>query len=153
LAPVNEVDYLMQNIVALVDPDDERSSSKVLSSAIEYASYTGARLYVLTIVPDGMFKMSIVVQLIPEDFERKLLDDARQRLASLIEKHTTEGVQLEQHVRLGSVYEEALRFAADFKADLIVVGAHKPEFSDYLLGPNAGQIVHHAKCSVLVARE
>ncbi len=143
----------MQNIVALVDPDDESSWRKVLPTAIEYARRIEARLHVLTIVPDGMFKMTIVAQLIPKDFERKLLDDARQRLARLIEEQATEEVQLEQYVRFGSVYKEALRFATDVEADLIVVGAHKPELTDFLLGPNAGQIVHHATCSVLVARE
>ena len=143
----------MQNIVAFVDLDDESSWRKVLPTAIDYAKYTGARLHVLTVVPDGMFKMTIVAQLIPEDYERKLLDDAGQRLTALIEEHATEDVQLEQHVRFGSVYKEALRFARDVEADLIVVGAHKPELTDYLLGPNAGQIVRHATCSVLVVRD
>ena len=143
----------MQNIVAFVDLDDEDSSNKVLAMAIDYARHTGARLHVLTIVPDGMFKMTVVAQLIPADYERKLLDDARQRLAALIKKHATDDVQLEQNVSLGSVYKEALQFARNVDADLIVVGAHKPELKDYLLGPNAGQIVRHATCSVWVVRD
>lgn len=143
----------MQNIAAFVDLDDESSRRKVLPTAIDYAKHTGARLHVLSIVPDGMFKMTIVAQLIPEDYERKLIDDARRRLAKVIEEHATDDVQLEQYVRFGSVYKEALRFAHDVEADLIVVGAHKPELTDYILGPNAGQIVRHAMCSVLVVRE
>ena len=143
----------MQNIVAFVDLDDEDSSNKVLTTAIDYARHTGARLHVLTIVPDGMFKMTVVAQLIPADYERKLLDDARQRLAALIKEHAIDDVQLEQAVSLGSVYKEALHFARNVDADLIVVGAHKPELKDYLLGPNAGQIVRHAKCSVWVVRD
>ncbi|NNJ77180.1 MAG: universal stress protein [Anderseniella sp.] len=144
---------MMQNIVAFVDLDDEGSSNKVLTTAIDHARHTGARLHVLTIVPDGMFKMTVVAQLIPADYERKLLDDARQRLAALIKEHAIDDVQLEQAVSLGSVYKEALHFARNVDADLIVVGAHKPELKDYLLGPNAGQIVRHATCSVWVVRE
>jgi nucleotide-binding universal stress UspA family protein len=144
---------MIQNIVAFVDLDDEDSSNKVLTTAIDYARHTGARLHVLTIVPDGMFKMTVVAQLIPADYERKLLDDARQRLAALIREHAIDDVQLEQVVSLGSVYNEALHFARNVDADLIVVGAHKPELKDYLLGPNAGQIVRHAKCSVWVVRD
>ncbi len=143
----------MQNIVALVDLDDESSWRKALPTAIDYARHTGARLHVLTIVPDGMYKMTVVAQLIPEDYERKLLDDASERLATLVEGHSIEDVQLERVVRFGSVYKEALGFASDVAADLIVVGAHKPELKDYLLGPNAGQIVRHATCSVWVVRE
>ena len=143
----------MQNIVVFVDLDDEGSSNKVLTTAIDYARHTGARLHVMAIVPNGMFKMTMVAQIIPADYERKLLEDARQRLAALIKKHATDDVQLEQVVSLGSVYEEALHFARNVDADLIVVGAHKPELTDYFLGPNAGQIVHHATCSVWVVRD
>ena len=143
----------MQNIIALVDLDDESSWRKALPTAIDYAQHTGARLHVLTIVPDGMYKMTVVAQLIPEDFERKLLDDARQRLKTLIENYGTDGVELDPVVRFGSVYKTALQYARDVAADLIVVGAHKPELKDYLLGPNAGQIVRHAACSVWVVRE
>ena len=143
----------MQNIVAFVDLDDENSSHKVLTRAIDYSRHTGARLHVLTIVPNGMLKMTMVAQIIPADYERKLLDDARQRLAAIIKRHATDDVQLEQNVSLGSVYKEALQFARNVDADLIVVGAHKPELKDYLLGPNVGQIVRHATCSVWVVRD
>ena len=143
----------MQNIVALVDLDDEDSCHSALPTAIDYARHAGARLHVLSIVPDGMYKMTIVAQLIPEDYERRLTDDARQRLATLIKEQAANGVQLEQVVRLGSVYKEALRFARDIEADLIVVGAHRPDLKDYLLGSNAAQIVRHARCSVWVVRE
>jgi nucleotide-binding universal stress UspA family protein len=33
------------------------------------------------------------------------------------------------------------------------MASHRPELSDYLLGPNAARIVRHAKQSVLVVRE
>ena len=143
----------MQNIVALVDLDDESSWQKALPMAIDYAKHKGARLHVLTIVPDGMFRMTVVAQLIPEDYERRLTDDAKERLAAIVEQQATDGVQLDQVVRLGSVYKEALRFGRDVEADLIVVGASRPELKDYILGPNAGQIVRHAECSVWVVRD
>lgn len=142
----------MRNVVALVDLDDENSWRNVLPAAIDNARQTGARLHVLNVVPDGMFKMTIVAQLIPEDYERKVADDAKQRLAKLIGDYAVDDVQLEQVVRLGSIYKEALTFAHDVDADLIVVGAHKHELTEYLLGPNAGKIVSHAPCSVLVVR-
>ena len=144
---------MMKNIVAFADLDDEMSCRIVLPAAIDYAKHKGAQLHVLTVVPDGMFKMTIVAQLIPQDYERKLLDDAKQRLAALVEEYGTEDVKVELHVRHGSVYREALRFAQDVEADLIVVGAHRPDLTDYLLGPNAGEIVRHANCSVLVVRD
>ena len=55
--------------------------------------------------------------------------------------------------RAGGIYHELLQEAADWNADLIVVGSHRPVMSDYLLGSNAKTIVRHAQCSVLVVRE
>ncbi len=144
---------MTENIVALVDLDDAHSAHMVLSTAIDYARHTGARLHVLNIVPDGMYKMTIVAQLIPEDYEQKLIDDAKQRLAALVGEHALDDAHHEQVVRLGSVYKEALRFSRDVEADLIVMGSHRPEAKDYLLGSNAAQIVRHATCSVWVVRE
>jgi nucleotide-binding universal stress UspA family protein len=143
----------LQNIVALVDLDDESSWHKPLATAIEYARYNGARLHVLSVVPDARFKMTFVVQPIREDYECKLTDYARQRLAALIKEHAVDEVQLDPVVRFGSVYKEALRFAHDIEADLIVLGSHKPDLKDYLLGSNAALIVRHAMCSVWVVRE
>ena len=143
----------MRNVVALVDLDDEGSWRKVLPAAIDNARQMGGRLHVLNVVPDGMFKMTIVAQLIPEDYERQVADDAKKRLAAVIGEYVTDDVQLEPVVRLGSAYKEALEFARDVDADLIVVGAHRHDLKDYLLGPNAGKIVNHATCSVLVVRD
>ncbi len=94
----------MQDIVARVDLDDEGSWRKALPTAIDYAGHAGVRLHVLSIVPDGMFKMIIVAQLVPEDYERRLLDDAKQRLAAFLKDYPMDGVELEQAARLGSVY-------------------------------------------------
>lgn len=144
---------MASNIVALVDLDDENSWRKALPTALDHATHTGARLHVLNVVPDGMLRMSVVAQAIPEDYERRLTDEAKERLVALVREHAVEGADVETAVRLGSVYKEALSFARDVGADLIVMGAHKPGMADYLLGSNASQIVRHAKCSVWVVRE
>ena len=53
---------------------------------------------------------------------------------------------------MGSVYNEVLAEAESVKADLIVIGSHRPAMSTYLLGSNATTIVRHAPCSVMVVR-
>ena len=42
--------------------------------------------------------------------------------------------------------------AKEIGADLIVMGSHRPELADYLLGANAAKVVRHADCSVMVVR-
>ena len=143
----------MRNIVALVDLDDAGSWRKVLRAAIDNARQTGARLHVLNVLLDSEFKMTIVAQLIPVHHERRAADDAMQRRASVIGEYATADIQLEPVVRLGNPYKEALDFARDVDADLILVGAHRPDLTDYHLGPIARTIVNRAMCSVLVVRE
>lgn len=56
-------------------------------------------------------------------------------------------------VKVGSAYDEVIKYAKDIRADLIVVGSHAPKSAaDYLLGSTAAKIVRHASCSVFVVR-
>ncbi len=55
-------------------------------------------------------------------------------------------------VRIGGVYPEVLAEATDWRADLIIVGAHKHSMATYLLGSSAAAIVRHASCTVMVVR-
>lgn len=43
-------------------------------------------------------------------------------------------------------------YAETIGADLIIVGSHKPELQDYLLGSTAARVVRHAPCAVHVLR-
>ena len=43
-------------------------------------------------------------------------------------------------------------YAEEVGADCIIVGSHKPELEDYLLGSTAARVVRHAPCSVHVLR-
>jgi nucleotide-binding universal stress UspA family protein len=56
------------------------------------------------------------------------------------------------HVAQGTVYEEILATARDVRADFIVMASHRPELTDYLLGPNAARMVRHSEVSVVVVR-
>lgn len=43
-------------------------------------------------------------------------------------------------------------YAAEIKADCIIVGAHKPGLRDFFLGSTAARVVRHAPCAVHVLR-
>ena len=49
-------------------------------------------------------------------------------------------------------YSGIVSEAAAFGADLIVIGAHSPSMTKFLLGSDAHRVVQHAPISVLVAR-
>lgn len=144
---------MFQKIIVPIDLEEESSWRKALSVAVDYCRHAGAELHVMTVVPDHMLKMTVVAQLISEGYEQKLMDDARERLANLVEASVPGELNVRQAVRRGSVYKEIIRYVRDVRGDLVIMAAHKPEISDYLLGPNAAQVVRHANCSVWAIRE
>jgi len=61
---------------------------------------------------------------------------------------------VQQRVETGSAWREIVRVAEETKAELIVVGAHATGgFGRLFLGSTANQVVRHAPCPVLVARQ
>lgn len=124
---------------------------RLLSVATGMARLGGGRIDLMTVVPD--FGMSIVGSFFPQGFERAALDKARTALDPLLERIRAEGIEAEAHIGHGPIYDEILRAANRLGCDAIVIGAHRPELRDYLLGPNAARVVRHAGQSVIVVRE
>ncbi|MCB9957377.1 MAG: universal stress protein [Rhodospirillaceae bacterium] len=141
---------MFMNILLPVDLDQDSSWVKALPAAVEVSQTAGARLHVMTVVPD--FGMSLVGSFFPENFEAQALEKAKAALHAFVREHVPKRIQVRHVVGHGTVYAEILREADEVKADLIVLAAHRPALKDFLLGPNAARVVRHAKCSVLVVR-
>jgi len=139
-------------VLCAVDISNEHEDLGVLKRAAQIAALDDAPLDVITVVPD--YGMSVVGSFFSQDHHDKMVEDAKGRMNELV--IVALGKEQNQKVRhvvaTGRVYEEILRLAAQTKAGLIVVGAHKANLKDYLLGPNAARIVRHADCSVYVVR-
>ena len=56
------------------------------------------------------------------------------------------------HVVAGTVYDQIIRVSNQMEIDAIIVGAHRPELRDYLIGPNSARVARHATQSVFVIR-
>jgi nucleotide-binding universal stress UspA family protein len=54
-------------------------------------------------------------------------------------------IEVHPHVLHGKIYDEILRAADKLGVDVIVMGSHRPELKDYLLGPNAARVMRHAR--------
>ena len=142
-----------RTILVPIDLDDESTWNKPLATAVEYAGWAGASVHVMTVVPNELMMMTVVAQIIPEDFEEKLRNDAKQRLAMAVEKCVPDDSDVQQIVHLGKVHHEILETARDIEADLIVMAAHKAKFGDFLTGSITDQVIRHASCSVLIVRD
>ncbi|PID36539.1 MAG: universal stress protein [Rhodobacterales bacterium] len=142
----------MKTVLCAIDinrPDDDH---KILRRAAQLAELDGAKLDVITVMPD--FGSSMVAAY----FSDHKADTMRQHAKELVEKACIEalGAEANKSIRhivvTGNVYEEVLHCAKADGADLIVIGAHRPDLKDYLLGPNAARVVRHSECSVYVVR-
>ncbi|MCP5369041.1 MAG: universal stress protein [Hyphomicrobiales bacterium] len=142
---------MYKEILLAVDLQHDSSWTRALPVAVDLCRSGGARLHVMTVVPD--FGMSIVGQFFPKGYEEELSRRAMAELHEFVKNHVPDDVKVQHVVSDGTVYEAILNIARKVGADLIVVAAHRPELKDYLLGPNAARVVRHADCSVLVVRE
>jgi nucleotide-binding universal stress UspA family protein len=143
---------MTKTILCAVDITRVDAENAVLKTAAELAALHDAQLDVITVVPD--FGMSVVGAYFQDHHVKSAQNDASDLLKTMTAKVL--GAEADSKVRhivaMGSVYEEVLRAAEIGKADLIVIGAHRPDLKDYLLGPNAARVVRHSNCSVYVVR-
>ncbi len=144
---------MTKSILCAVDISQTTSEEEVLKTAAKLAELDGASLDVVTIVPN--FGMNLVGSYFDENFQKQAVKEAKERLHEMVTNVL--GAAWDEKVRhivaAGSIYEEILQLADQTDADLIVIGAHKPDLKDYLLGPNSARVVRHSKCSVYVVRE
>jgi len=134
-----------------IDLDQESSWKMALPLAIELCKSFGARLHVMTVVPDHGFHY--VSQYFPPGYEERMIAAAEERLRDFAAEHVAENVQVQLIVAHGSIYRQVARAAEDVGADLIIMASHTPGAADFLIGPNAEKVLHHSKRSVLIVRE
>jgi nucleotide-binding universal stress UspA family protein len=142
---------MYRNILVPVDLSDKHSWRKALPTAVSLCETFEARLHLITVVPE--FGLPMVGQFFPEGYEAKLRQQAAKQLKEFAAQQVPGAIECRRIVAEGKVYQEILKAADAIKADLIVMGSHRPELADYLLGPNAAKVMRHARCSVMVVRE
>jgi len=140
---------MFKSILVPVDIGETELAQSALAKAAEIAKAGSALLkltYVRSPVPYAMNEY------IPAEYYDSDEKAALKTLENLAAKLGLPKDRVSFSSPFGSAYDEVLREAAAAKADLIVVGSHRPNWSTYLIGSNATKIVRHALCSVLVVR-
>ncbi|MEP5762664.1 MAG: universal stress protein [Litoreibacter sp.] len=143
---------MTNSVLCAVDISNGVDDINIIQAAARMAALDDAQLDVIAVVPD--YGMSSVGGFFNKDHHDKLVDEAKHLLNQLVTKalDDAQNAKVRHVVATGRAYEEVLKLAKKARSSLIVVGAHKTDLSDYLLGPNAARIVRHAKCSVYVVR-
>jgi nucleotide-binding universal stress UspA family protein len=141
---------MFSSILLPIDLSAEPSWKKAAPVAVKMARDDGIPLHVVTVLPD--FGMSVVGSYFKSGYEKTALHEIGEALSAWVDRNIPDDVEVHPHVLHGRVYDEIITAAERLGVDAIVMGSHRPELSDYLLGPNAARVVRHAKQSVFVVR-
>lgn len=133
--------------IDLTQPEDQKA---VLKRARQLADIEGATLSVVSVLPD--YRMSMISTFFSDDHTHEMTEEARVAQHKFVTETVGQDDETQHVIRMGKTFEEILITAEDLDAQLIVIGAHKPNLRDYLIGPNAAQIARHANCSVYIVR-
>ncbi|PVA05401.1 universal stress protein [Thalassorhabdomicrobium marinisediminis] len=143
---------MTQTILCAIDINRPKEEAHVLEAAKRLADLDDAQLDVITVMPD--FGSGVVGVYFKDHQVKAAKDSASEALEKLVSNvlGPDHSKKVRHVVAVGKAYEEVLHAAKVSQADLIVIGAQRPDFKDYLLGPNAARVVRHATCSVYVVR-
>jgi nucleotide-binding universal stress UspA family protein len=138
---------MFDKILLPIDLNHAESWERALPMAKRCAGANG-EIHLLGIVHD--LGAAVVSSFLPEDFEKKAMEDLKRRLGEFAASHVP-GAKV--HVAHGHVAETILRLGEDLEAELIVMSSHPPnDFKTLLIGSNADKVVRHATVPVLVVR-
>lgn len=140
----------MYHILCAVDLSDQADAAKILAEAEKLAQMHSASLSVVTVVPD--YGSSWVGSFFKEGTLKLATEAAMDTLRKLTADTKLRGTQVRHIVEVGTTYEQILHAGDQVQADMIVVGAHRPDLASKIVGPNASRVVRFARASVMVVR-
>ncbi len=142
---------MYKSILLPVDLHQESSWKTAIPAAVKMAKDSGARIEVLTVIPD--YGMAVVGSFFPRDYAENAMKQTKTELDEFVKANFSDDLAIGAHVHHGTIYKEIINSANALNCDLIVLASHRPETKDYLLGPNAARVVRHASQSVFVVRD
>ena len=142
---------MFKRILVPIDIDYPRTSKAVYDNAAELASLSGAQIRIVSVMPG--FSMPIVASFVTEEIKNEAKNHFKVTLEKFIEEHCQGTTKVSQKVMVGKHYEEILKMADKWGADLIVVyHNHRRKMNEAFSQTCAQKIVKNAECSVLRLR-
>jgi len=140
----------------VVGTDGSPSAERAVQQAASLAAVDGARLVVVTAYHEGEGPThGVSAEAVPEDIRFVLSDRVQaEELAGRGREaaHAAGARSVVVQALSGEPAHAILEAAADFGADLIVVGSRGIDsHAHFILGSVASSVAHHAPCDVLVA--
>lgn len=144
----------MKNL--LVPTDFTEHADYALEVAAAIAKKTGAKIYLLTIIDK--------IQTTPEQAKKRAkalnleaaseLKEVNKRLKEGVKKHQLQDVELLTVYKTESIYSTIIKYAEDYKAELIVLGAYGQSGAhESFIGSNAEKVMRSSYIPVLTVKQ
>jgi len=139
--------------------DDSKFSEAALQLMMAQSRTQGTQVRVVHVVepleiifPEGKWELKMSRDL--EEVRKRKLQQAQQLVTATAEALRSKGFEtVDTAVREGDVRAEIIDAAAEWRADLIVIGSHGRKGMDrFLLGSVSEFVARHARCSVEIVR-
>jgi nucleotide-binding universal stress UspA family protein len=141
---------MFARILVPIDVSDPDIAKESVAAATSLAKAYGSDVRLIAIVNPVV--PATAMDVVPQSYYETVGDYERSEIARIAGTVDLPKDKVSTEVREGGTYPELLAAAADWKAELIIIGAHKRSMATYLLGSTASAIVRHANCPVLVLR-
>lgn len=136
-----------RRILVAVDLDHPERAKKVITAAQDFGG-EDAQYHFIVVFPDAGRHM--VASFLPKDYDKRIKEEILAKLNTLLNETLNVKNPYETSVRNGTIYEEITDFAAQWKADVIVIGAGRGLKTN--LGGTALRVNQHSPTSVLTIR-
>ena len=141
---------MFKKILVPIDIDYPKTAAAVYNSAAEIAKLSGAEIRLISVMPG--FGMPIVAAYISDEMRKEVTDRFEASLKTFINDHCVEPVSYT--VRTGKNWEEIIKVADKWGADLIVVHHNRRHEINEVFSKTCSQrVADNANCSVLRLRD
>jgi nucleotide-binding universal stress UspA family protein len=140
---------MFTKILVPIDIDHIKTAAAVYRKAAALARCCGAVIRLITVLPG--FGMPIVASFISDQIRKEVYERCKADLEAFIQETCEDAVTYD--IRVGKNWEEIIKEADEWGADLIVVyhNRHR-EINEVFSRSCTQQVVDHAHCSVLRLR-
>jgi universal stress protein F len=142
---------MFNKILVPVDIDYPKTSKAVYDNAAELASLSGAEIRIVSVMPG--FTMPIVASFVTEEIKKEARNHFQKALDEFVAANCKGVTNVSHKVLVGKHYEEILKMAEKWGADLIVVYHNRSRTVNEAFSNTCAQrVVKDANCSVLRLR-
>lgn len=136
---------MYKKVIVPIDLSAMENGERILRNAVALLDQDG-EVIILNVVEELPAYLALDI---PNDLISNVQKEAEAKLIALkaISPKISQAI-----IRNGAAARVILEAAEQLAADLIIIGSHKPDFTNYFIGATADRVVRHAKCSVLVDR-